>query len=131
MDKWWRKFITLTGSIDSSQYGLAIMEPASCRHGSGKCLLDGFKHGSFEVCVDEDGFEFGKKVGESIKHLLVQPVWFACHQDVEYRQNHPFVRNQDVENLSERSRGCFEGSICKNVRAVVIQNRQQDGAGEN
>ena len=124
------KIKKLTWSIDCSEYGLAIMEPAASRHGSGKGLLDSFKHGSLKVCVDEDGFEFRVKVGQAIKHLLVQPVWFACHQNVEDWQNDPFVRNQDVEDLSERPWCCFKCSISKNVRAIVIQNRQKDGTGE-
>jgi len=101
------------------------MEPTSSRHGSGKSLLDGFEQGSFEVSIDEDRTEFWKQFGQSIEYFLVQPVWLAGHQDMENWQNNSFVRDEDVEHLSEGTRCSLECAISKNVSTVVIQDRQK------
>ena len=47
------------------------------------------------------------------------------------RQNNTFVRNEDIEDLSEGTRWSFESAICENVGAVMIQDRKKDWTGEN
>ena len=107
------------------------MERTASRQGLRKSLLDGFEQGSLEVGVDEDGSEFWEEMGKAVEDFLVQAVGFACHQNVEERQHHPFVGNENVEDLRKGTWCCFECSICEHVRAVVIQDRQQNGTGEN